>query len=68
MANEAIEVVTTYMLSKRFESPDERAEYVNWALSEKDNWPFRYERVVETEDSAIVSGSQRHRILTKLGK
>ncbi|KAM5535293.1 hypothetical protein V8D89_010978 [Ganoderma adspersum] len=53
VANEAIEVVMAYMLSKRFESPEERVEYVNWALSEKDNWPFRYERVVETEDNVI---------------
>ena len=57
VANEAIEVVTVYMISKRFESPQERVEYVHWVLSEKDNWSFRYERVVETEDNAIVSSS-----------
>ena len=68
VATEAIEVVTAYMLSKHFESPEERVEYVNWALSEKDNWPFRYERVVETEDNMIVSGSSRHRVLAKPGK
>ncbi|KAI1782778.1 hypothetical protein LXA43DRAFT_1068291 [Ganoderma leucocontextum] len=53
VANEAIDVVTTYMLSRRFEGTEARADYVSWALSEKDNWPFRYSRVVETEDGMI---------------
>ena len=53
--NEAVEVVTAYMLSKRFDTAEDRAEYVAWALSKEDNWPFRYERVVETEDGTIVS-------------
>ncbi|KAI1790339.1 hypothetical protein LXA43DRAFT_1062147 [Ganoderma leucocontextum] len=53
MANHAFEVVTTYMLSKRFETAEERVEYVKWALSEKDSWPFRYARVEEAEDHTI---------------
>ncbi|KAI1782866.1 hypothetical protein LXA43DRAFT_1103315 [Ganoderma leucocontextum] len=54
MANHAFEVVTTYMLSKRFETAEEHVEYVKWALSEKDSWPFRYARVEEAEDHTIV--------------
>ncbi|KAM5544321.1 hypothetical protein V8D89_001981 [Ganoderma adspersum] len=53
VANEAIIVVTAYMLSKRFDTSGDRAEYVAWALSPKDNWPFRFERVVEDEDGKV---------------
>ena len=55
VANEAIIVVTAYMLSKRFNTSKDRAEYITWALSEKDNWPFRFERVVETDNGTMVS-------------
>lgn len=39
--------------SKRFDTAEDRAEYVPWALSRKDNWPFWYERILETEGGNI---------------
>ncbi|KAI0349154.1 hypothetical protein OH77DRAFT_1432310 [Trametes cingulata] len=33
------------MQSERFSSADDRAEYIAWALSGVDGYPFRYERV-----------------------
>ena len=45
MGAEAIVAVANFMTSRRFDGPDDRAQWVEWALEPK-TFPFRYEKVV----------------------
>ncbi|KAI0639527.1 hypothetical protein C8Q77DRAFT_71063 [Trametes polyzona] len=49
VAAEAMTAVAVFMRSRRFKhSPEARAAYVEWALSEDLGFPFRYEKIIET--------------------
>ncbi len=57
MANEAIEVVSGYLQSRRFDTAADRAEYVTWALQDTENlsFPFRFAVVEQEKDGSYVS-------------
>lgn len=55
VGNEVVEVVSRYMQSRRFDSADARAEYVNWVISETNGCPFRYERITQDDDGKMAS-------------
>ena len=55
------------MTSKHFKCAEDRMDYVDWALSEKDDlkWLFCYEQVMEDEDGTTVSGFANHHVFAK---
>nr|VWO95425.1 Serine protease sat autotransporter (EC [Cleaved into: Serine protease sat (Secreted autotransporter toxin sat), Serine protease sat translocator] [Ganoderma boninense] len=67
VANEAVDVVTAYLLSKHLDTAEDRAEYVAWALSPEDNWPFRFERVVEVRDGEVqkIHGAYQSTVISR---
>ncbi|RDX41935.1 hypothetical protein OH76DRAFT_1422804 [Lentinus brumalis] len=68
MGQEAIEVVSKYMMSRRFTGREERKEWVHWALDPK-AFPFRYEKVVQTADGEVALqkkyGIYQHKFILK---
>ncbi|KAI0666051.1 hypothetical protein C8Q78DRAFT_1083304 [Trametes maxima] len=64
MANEAIEVVTAYLQSKRFSTNDDRAEFVAWALSSEQDYPFRYACTTSSAgDQMVMIGIYRSKLI-----
>ncbi|PIL30263.1 hypothetical protein GSI_07441 [Ganoderma sinense ZZ0214-1] len=54
VGNEAVEVVSRYMQSRRFPSAEARAEYVAWATRPENGYLFRYERIALGDDGKTL--------------
>ncbi|KAI0324377.1 hypothetical protein GY45DRAFT_1375605 [Cubamyces sp. BRFM 1775] len=64
VANEAIEVVGRYLLSRRFATTEARATYVAWALDEDLGFPFRYAQVWDDDEGILrKSGAYQSKLV-----
>ncbi|KAI0704507.1 hypothetical protein C8T65DRAFT_696547 [Cerioporus squamosus] len=62
MGTEALHAVSKFMLSRRFAGPDDRKEWVQWALNPK-TFPFRYERVENTDKGEKKYGIYQNKLI-----
>ncbi|KAI0360031.1 hypothetical protein OH77DRAFT_1517593 [Trametes cingulata] len=66
VAAKAVDVVFDFMQSRRFRnSPESRREWVAWALSDEERYPFRYAKVIATDDGWKRSGFYQGKLVVK---